>query len=434
MMKESYHNENEHAVSQQELENNLNIANQAFEKVLLNSNKYEKAILSTVTSPKDVEEIQAYGDFVSKEFENFVVLGVGGSALGARAIFSALTDLAFKKNAEVRHGKPKWYVRDSINPEKFESLLDSIDIKKTMFFCVTKSGGTLETLVQLSLVVQRLNQENQDLSKNICVITAHQNSKLSNWANEHNIKIFWFSDDLSGRFSVLSAVGLLPAASVGVDIKKLLSGAKAMLDRCSSKDLNKNPALKAGLIQKICVEKGLNVAYLMPYADSLKVFSSWWCQLWAESLGKCIDNGKTQKYFGQTTVSALGTVDQHSQLQLCLEGIYDKTITFLTVKNFKKDKKVPKFENGFIDDYLVGQNLSTICNASQKATEQALFQQNRVSQNIILERVDEFSLGQLFMFFMLETMFLGAMFGFDDETYLQPSVELIKQNIKTILK
>lgn len=433
MMAENF-TKKEVAVSKQEIENELNLANEAFEKVFFASNIYEKAIFDTVTVPQNLEEIEKYGEFVSQKFDNFVVLGVGGSALGARAIFSALTDFAFKKDEKVRNGKPKWFVRDSINPEKFESLLQSLDVSKTMFFCVTKSGGTLETLVQLSIVSEKIKNEGLNLCDHVCVITAHENSKLSNWAKLNNIKIFWFSDNLSGRFSVLSAVGLLPAASVGVDIKKLLNGAKAMIDRCTSKDLEKNPALKAAVIQKICIEKGLNVAYLMPYADSLKVFASWWCQLWAESLGKCIDNGKTQRYFGQTTVSALGTVDQHSQLQLCLEGIYDKTITFLTVKNFRKDKKVPKLENGFLDDYLVGQNLSTINNVSQQATQQALLEQNRVSQNIILDRVDEFSLGQLFMFFMLETMFLGKMFGFDIETYQQPSVELIKRNIKTILK
>ncbi len=154
MMAENYEKK-EYAVSEEELKHDLSAATKAFEKVFFKSNIYEKAIFNTVLNPQDLEEIQAFGDYVSKDFDNFVVLGVGGSALGARAIFSALTDLAFKKNDKVRNGKPKWFVRDSINPEKFESLLESLDVKKTMFFCVTKSGGTLETLVQLSIEIGR---------------------------------------------------------------------------------------------------------------------------------------------------------------------------------------------------------------------------------------------------------------------------------------
>lgn len=422
-----------YAISKEDLKNNEHYAIDAL-KVVLNPNECERAIFDVVENPGDLDEIIKYGEFVAEHFENIVVLGIGGSALGTRTILSAITDFSHKKNKEVRHGKPNWFVRDSINPEKFQALLNCLDVTKTMFFCVSKSGGTIETLIQLSIVLENLKEKmGPNYFKNVCVITANENSKLHEWAKKNDVKVFWFSNNLSGRFSVLSAVGLVPSAAVGLDIKKLVEGGRVMLERCKSKNIEKNPALFAALLQKICVDKGMNVQYLMPYADSLKVFADWWCQLWAESLGKSVKKDGVVQFYGQTPVDALGPVDQHSQLQLCLDGAYDKVITFLSVKHFKQDKIIPKLEESFLDEYLSGKSLAEICNVSQHATEEALKKQNRISQNIILDTVDEFSVGQLFMFFMMETSFLGSMFGFNKETYNQPSVEEIKEIIKKVL-
>jgi len=419
-------------ISDKEIELNKNDIKRAYQNVIKNPNKEAKAYFDLVLNPQDLDEIKEYADYISSNFENFVVLGIGGSALGARAIFSALTHMNHKKNKIFRNNRPNWFIRDSINPDKFLSLLEIIDCKKTMFCVVTKSGGTLETLTQLTLVIERLKKElGENYTKNICAITANKQGKLNKWATENKIKTFYFSTDVSGRFSVMSAVGLLPAAVVGADINKILSGARDMLLSAQNEELLNNPALYGAVLQKIFMDKGLNISYLMPYADNLKVLSEWYCQLWAESLGKQISFNGTTKYVGQTPVRALGTVDQHSQLQLCLEGKLDKVMTFIRVENFFNDAIIPNLNNGLLDDCFVNKKLSDILNTSQEATEKAMFECGRVSRTIVVDKVDEYVMGNLMMFFMLETSFAGELLGLN--TYNQPSVELIKVNIKKML-
>ena len=431
MRAESF-NTNACAVLKQDIELNKNDIKKAYDAVIKNPSKEAKAYFDLVLNPEGLDEIKEYANYVASNFENFVVLGIGGSALGARAIFSALTNMNHKKNKIFRKNRPNWFIRDSINPDKFLSLLEIIDCKKTMFCVVTKSGGTLETLTQLTLVIERLKKElGENYTKNICAITANKDGKLNKWAVQNKVKTFYFSTDVSGRFSVLSAVGLLPAAVVGADIDKILSGAKDMLLSAKNEELSKNPALYGATLQKILMEKGLNISYLMPYADNLKVLSEWYCQLWAESLGKKLDYNGVSKYVGQTPVRALGTVDQHSQLQLCLEGKYDKVMTFIRVTNFHNDAIIPDLKNGLLDDYVANKKLSDILNTSQEATEKAMFERGRVSRTIVVDSVDEYVMGNLMMFFMLETSFTGALLGLN--TYNQPSVELIKINIKKML-
>ena len=169
----------------------------------------------------------------------------------------------------------------------------------------------------------------------------------------------------------------------------------------------------------------------MPYADRLKVLADWYCQLWAESLGKRIVVDGKEKCVGQTPVRALGTVDQHSQMQLCLEGIYDKVISFIRVNNYKRDVVIKNLNNGLLDDYICDRKLSEILNASQQATEQALLDCSRMSRTIEIDTLDEFTMGALMMYYMLETSFVGEMFMLN--TYNQPSVELIKINIRKLL-
>ena len=405
----------------------------AYRNVLDNENAETKAYFDLVRNPQNLEEIKSYANEIANNFENFVVLGIGGSALGARALFSALTEMNYKKDEQKRNNRPKWFVRDSINPEKFVSLLNHIDAKKTMFCVVTKSGGTLETLIQLTLVIEKLKEElGDDYTKNICCITANKEGKLNKWATENGVKTFYFSTDVSGRFSVFSVVGLLPAAVVGADIDKILEGANDMLIKCHNTNLFQNPALYGATLQKLLLDKGLNISYSMPYSDNLKIFPDWYCQLWAESLGKKIDGKYKVKHVGQTPVKALGTVDQHSQMQLCLEGVYDKIVTFIKVKDHTDDVVIPKLNNGLLDDYVCGKKLSEIVNTSQKSTEKALLECNRANRTIKIEKLDEYSIGQLMMFSMIETSFMGALLKIN--TYNQPSVELIKINIKNFLK
>ncbi len=404
----------------------------AYYKVMDDENRETEAFFDLVRNPQNLSEIKEYANFVAENFENFVILGIGGSALGARALFTALTTMDYKKCDLKRNQRPNWFVRDSICPEKFACLLEAIDVKKTMFCVVTKSGGTLETLVQLNLVIEKLKEAlGDEYTKNICAVTANLDGKLNKWATENNVKTFYFGNDVSGRFSVFSAVGLLPAAVVGADIDKLLEGANNMLQKCHTLKFFENPALYGATLQKIALDKGCNISYLMPYSDNLKIMAEWYCQLWAESLGKTISSFCKNKHVGQTPVKALGTVDQHSQMQLCLEGPYDKIVTFIRVNKHENDAVIPNLNNGLLDDYVCGHKLSDILNVSQQATEKALLERNRLNRTIEIDELDEYSMGELLMYFMIETAFMGALM--DVNTFNQPSVELIKLNIKDIL-
>ena len=419
---------NINGISNKEIIDKKTLIEKVFNDVILTPSKETKAYFNLVENPLDLNEIKQYADDIAMSFEAFVVLGIGGSALGARALFAALSDTNYSRNEIFRNSRPRIFVRDTINPDKFKALLELINIKKTMFCIITKSGKTLETLLQAAIVIDKLKKElGNSFSKNLCIITANESSELKEFADKNNIKTFLFSPDLSGRFSVLSPVGLLPAAVFGADIFEIISGAHYILEKCKNSDLEENPALYGALLQKIAIEKGRNISYLMPYTDKLKVFSDWYCQLWAESLGKSTKNG----FIGQTPVSAIGTIDQHSQMQLCLEGPLDKVVSFITVKNSSRNLIISEIEGLSITKKLKETSILSVVLASQKATEDALTKCGRLNQNIIIEELNEFSIGALLIFYMLETSFLGNMLGINP--YDQPAVELIKQNIKETL-
>jgi len=419
-------------ISQQEIEKMKSKAKEAYEEVIINSCPEAQAYFDLVNNPKDLNEMQKFAEEVAEKFDNFVVLGIGGSALGARALFASLTNIHYNRMEKQRRKRPRLFIRDSIDPDKFEGLLEILDSSKTMFCVVTKSGSTLETMVQMSIVQEELKKKiGENYYDHFCVITSLPDTPLHKWVLKHNVKTFYFTQSLSGRFSVFSQVGLLPAAIVGIDIHKILNGAKYMLERCSNPDLKNNPALYGAVLQKIAMNKGINISFLMPYADNLRVVADWYCQLWAESLGKTVNTKGGKCYLGQTPVRAFGTVDQHSQMQLCLEGPYDKVITFIRVLKFDRDTIIPKLDDGLLSDYISGRKMSDILISAQKATQQALLECNHMNRTIIIPKVDEFAIGELLMYFMLETSFTGALLGIN--AYNQPSVELIKQNIKKLL-
>jgi len=431
MLAENF-SDKKYGISQQDINKINSQTNKAFDEVINKSSVEAQTYLDLVRNPKDIKEIEQFAEEVCKKFDNFVVLGIGGSALGTRALFASLTNIHYNRMEKQRGKRPRLFIRDSIDPDKFEGLLEILDSSKTMFCIVTKSGSTLETMLQMSIVEKELKKKvGKNYYDHFCVITSIPDTPLHKWVIKNKVKTFYFSQNLSGRFSVFSAVGLLPAAVVGVDIRKVLKGGNYMLDRCSNTNIENNPALMGATLQKIAINKGVNISFLMPYADNLRVIADWYCQLWAESLGKTIQTKEGKCFIGQTPVRAFGTVDQHSQMQLCLEGPYDKVITFIRVLKFDRDATIPKMSGGLLADYICGRKMSEILITSQKATQQALIECNHMNRTIIIPKVDEFAIGELLMYFMLETSFIGAMFGLN--TYNQPSVELIKQNIKKML-
>lgn len=358
-----------------------------------------------------LEDIISTANDVRARFDNFVVLGIGGSALGPIAVHHALDE-----------GKSgiNFFVEDNIDPERLSRTLGGLDLQKTMFNVVTKSGKTSETMAQMMTVAGMLSNAGLKLNEHMIATTDKENGNLALIAKKEGLKTFVLPSDVGGRFSELSPVGLLPAAVGGIDIRALLRGA-AHMDEVCTREQN-NPAAMFALLHVLGMKKGMNISVMMPYADSLKFMSDWYAQIWAESLGKRKDNEGNDVFVGQTPVGALGVTDQHSQVQLYTQGPFDKIMTFLKVDKFRSELKIPAaFE--YVEDiaFLGGKTFSQLLEAEYKATEYALCVADRPNISITLSEVDAFSVGALLYFFEMATAYAGEMMNIN--TFDQPGVE-----------
>ena len=370
-----------------------------------------------------VADIIATAKEIKKNYDNFVVLGIGGSALGPTAVFQSLCHLRHNELNKRDRKVPKLYVEDNVDPERMASLLGILDLNKTVFNVITKSGATSETMSQYLIIMKILKDKfGKDASKHVIATTSATKGNLIKIAKKEGLKTFYIPDGVGGRFSELCPVGLLPAAVLGIDVKAMLKGAAYMDKLCKYKDYRKNPALISALLQYLSMNKGKNISVMMPYADSLKYIADWYCQLWGESLGKAVDKDGNYVYAGQTPVKALGVTDQHSQIQLYREGPFDKVITFIGVEKFRAEVEISDGCEEFPDvNFLCGHTLSELINTERKATEYALTTAKRPNYTITIPEVNAFTIGELLYMFELETAYCGAMLNID--TFNQPGVE-----------
>ena len=371
-----------------------------------------------------VTQVEQVAAEIRANFDAFVVLGIGGSALGPIAVQQALNHQRWNDLPADRRGGPKLYVEDNIDPERMASLLDVIDIRKTCFNVITKSGATAETMSQYLIISDLLKKAvGEGWQKHIVATTDTQKGNLIQLAKQENFTLFYIPDSVGGRFSELTPVGLLPAAVCGIDIRAMLEGAAAMDARCKATDVWKNPALLEAVLQYLAMEdRHANVQVIMPYADSLKYMADWFCQLWAESLGKNVTRKGMAVNVGQTPTKALGVTDQHSQLQLYTEGPYDKVITFLKAGTFRNEVQIAHGCEAFQDvAFLGGKTLNQLIEAEQRGTEYALYRAGRMSQTITLPQVNAYTIGQLIYFFEMATAYAGELL--DVDAFNQPGVE-----------
>lgn len=384
--------------------------------------KREEIAWRALPYQKDLNNIISTANEINDKYENFVVLGIGGSALGPWAVFKAHKHLRYNELDKQKRGGVRFFIEDNIDPERLESLFDIIDIKKTMFNVITKSGKTSETMAQLLFVTDILRKKGLNIKEHIIATTDEKNGNLIQIAKKEGLKTFIIPSGVGGRFSELSPVGLLPAAVCNIDIEMMIKGAADMDSICSSKDIYKNPACMYAMLHVLGMSMGYNISVLMPYADSLKYFSDWYAQLWAESLGKKYDVNGNKVYTGQTPVKALGVTDQHSQIQLYTEGPNDKIITFLRTEAFRNDMTIP-VEYDYIDDisFLSGHSFSELLTAELYATVHALTKAKRPNIMISMEKIDEYHIGQLLYFFEMATAFAGEMLSIN--AFDQPGVE-----------
>lgn len=376
-----------------------------------------------------VKKLNVYADSVAGKFENLVVVGIGGSALGNRALHSALHHPLYNLFSQAeRGGKPRFFVLENVDPDTVAALARVIDCKKTLFNVITKSGSTAETMSKF-IILRKLLREavgEKKYRKNFVFTTDPEKGTLRELARNEGISVFAVPPDVGGRFSVLSAVGLFSAALTGINIAELLDGAKEMDQSVRQRDIWQNPACLSAVLQYLFYKKGRPLSVFMPYSDRLKDLSEWFAQLWAESLGKAKNKNNELVAVGSTPIKAVGAIDQHSQLQLYMEGPEDKVVRFIRVNEFAEIVTIPAELQEYSGiSYLGGHSLNELINAEQLGTELALTKQARPNCTITLSAINPGNLGALIYMLEVETAFMGQLLQIDP--FNQPGVELSKQ-------
>jgi glucose-6-phosphate isomerase len=378
--------------------------------------------------PLDEKLIRQSLDFAARSrgrYDDVVILGIGGSALGPIALRTALRPSGWNMlDQDGRAGFPRLHVLENIDPVTIVALLGRLVLARTLFIVTSKSGGTAETMSQFLIVEEKLNNEKLPLADHVVFVTDPKGGALRPLAAQLGVAALDIPPNIGGRFSVLTPVGTLPAALIGIDIRALLAGAGRMAERCASVEVARNPAAIYALLQFLAdtkLAKTINV--LMPYSDPLRDFAAWFVQLWAESLGKIRPDGTS---VGGTPLPALGATDQHSQVQLFMEGPANKTLTFIAVEDHGADIKIPSAHADVTElAYLGGHSLAELIAIEQRATAGALAKRGRPNMTVHVDRVNEGTVGELMMFFEIATAYAGQLYGVD--AFNQPGVETGKQ-------
>ena len=383
------------------------------------------------------EDPGPYLDFAAAEsgkHDCLVVIGIGGSALGTTALATALLPFYWNElDPTQRRQRPRLYVLDNVDPDETSALLERLDLKRTLVNVISKSGTTAESMAGYLIVRERLQATvgAAAVKDHLVFTTDPVDGVLRAHGAATGVRMLDLPSGVGGRFSVLSAVGLFPAALLGVDVAALLAGARDMADTISGTKSWDNPACSFAGVQYLeDTVLGRRVSVMMPYSARLRDVSDWFRQLWAESLGKAVDRRGRPAHVGPLPVKALGVTDQHSQLQLYAEGPDDKVITFLGVGEFAETVRIPALGSLGSDPgdplhYLAGHTLADLLWAEQRATAWALAQQGRPSLTLRLPRVDAFSVGALLYLLQMATAIAGELY--DVNAFDQPGVELSKK-------
>lgn len=355
---------------------------------------------------------------IKGKYNDLIVVGIGGSSLGLEALVDALLPFGYNAVGYAERGcNPRVWVADNVDPSKMSNILKECGQEDTFALVISKSGSTVESAANFTLVYNWLSESVKDVSNHMAVITDPEKGPLRALANEKNLASFTVPDNVGGRFSILSHVGLLPGAMLGMETDKILAGAKDMAEE------GHEMVLTLSAVYMYFIDNGFNINVLMPYSGRLRCFADWFCQLWGESLGKNSKLDGSAFTFGTTPVKALGAIDQHSQLQLYKEGPMDKIITFIEVGAHENELEL---KSGFKDyKYLNGVRLGQLCNIELKTSEAALKNVGRPSVKISVDTLDEHTLGKLIMLYEMIVPVIGLSYGINP--FDQPGVEEGKQ-------
>ncbi len=382
--------------------------------------------LSLPTNEAVLRSTLAVAEQAKGRFTDVLLLGIGGSALGPIALRTALRPLAWNTlDSSSRGGYPRLHVLDNVDPSTISTVLARLDLANTLVLVVSKSGGTVETMAQYLIVREALARVlgEKRAREHLVFVTDPEVGALRRIARAEGITTLDIPQNVGGRFSVLSPVGLLPAALIGIDIRALLAGAADIGRRGESSDLRLNPAGMFAVLQWLSDTKhGRHIHVLMPYSDPLRDMALWFVQLWAESIGKIRPDGT---HAGPTPLPALGATDQHSQVQLFMEGPLDKTVTFIAVNGRTADGPIPSRHADIPElAYIGGHTLGELLDIERRATAGALAARGRFNATIALDAVDAWHVGALMQLFALATAYAGELYGVD--AFNQPGVELGK--------
>jgi len=381
---------------------------------------YAKDSLELLRIPErrdDLEKASEAAEKLSQNTSDICILGIGGSSLGGQAIAELIPFGA--------HKKPRVHFFDNPDPFTFEAALSSFDLKATRFVSISKSGGTAETLMQTLAAAEAIEKAGggKYLKHHFLCVTEAKPSPLRAFSESIGCLALEHPAGVGGRYSVLTIVGLLPAILMGLDAHAIRDGANSVLQQMLN---GQSPAASGSALHHALARAGrLRETVLWCYADALKTFGPWWRQLWAESLGK---DGK-----GSTPVSALGPVDQHSQLQLFLDGPGEALFTIVSTDTKNIGPEIPRARAEELKlDYLGGKTMGDLVAAEARATAEALHARGRPVRQIHVPQIDERGLGALFMHFMLETIVMGRLMRVDP--FDQPAVEEGKVLARRYLK
>ncbi len=386
------------------------------------------AFFDLPTDREAADAAKRMADELRRDFDDLLVLGIGGSSLGAKALYTALCHPMNNLLPKEKRQGMRLFFPDNADPSTFSGLLDVLDLDRTAIAAITKSGGTAETWSQMLVLRERWKAKGGEaaMGRHMVAVTDPSNGTLRKVATESGWRTLPVPPAVGGRFSVLTAVGLLPAAAAGMDVDGLLAGAAEMVRRCETDDVLRNPAYAlATALYLHDTKKGRRIHVFMPYADALRETSDWFVQLWAESLGK-------NPEVGPTPIRAVGATDQHSLVQLLMEGPDDKVTVFARVDKPSRDLPLPPGWEGMGDvKYLGGHRMGELLNVEHHATAAALAGQGRPSMTLRIPALDAHTVGQLLMLWEIATAYAGPLYGVNP--FDQPGVEAGKRFIGGLL-
>jgi len=366
-------------------------------------------------------------------FDNLLVLGIGGSALGNLALQSALNPPTYNLLPDDARPGPRVFILDNVDPLLVGATLDYLEqhaggLERTLVNVISKSGETAETAAQFLILRDRLIRAlgKDRHAENVVAITDPEKGTMRSICDDAGYAALPVPDGVGGRFSVLSPVGLFSAAMCGIDIDALLDGAAEMDERCAQPELTSNPAATlATMLVRLGRDKGKPNHILMPYSNAMDLFADWYRQLWAESLGKRETTSGREVHAGYTPIKALGATDQHSQIQLYREGPNDKVIGFIEIERDARDVEIPTGAGVENLRYLEGASLGALLRAEKRATEYALVESGRPNFTIRMPTLDARRVGQFIQLWMVATAYAGRLL--DVDAYDQPAVETGKK-------